>query len=155
MTARATRAWQAKLPLRLALVGSPPNRRALRLVTVVALDRARVADCLDVGTEPLGLWPSSLYGWLAESAARSPVVWDRCRAAVDDALAPWVAPFRQASVAEITQALTARDGAMGGEEIAAALWSLVRRRDPALDSLVERLAEEAEILVTRAHLHRA
>ncbi|MCZ7686574.1 MAG: hypothetical protein M5U28_50635 [Sandaracinaceae bacterium] len=41
---------------------------------------------------------------------------------------------------------------MTGEEIAAALWTLVRRREPGLARITERLASEVEVQLARACL---
>lgn len=126
--------------------------QAMRIVLVLALDRATVGACLGVHAEDAGLWPSTLHAWAAETAARSPLVWSRCARAIDEALAPWMAPFEEASVACLAQALGAGQSttAMAGHEIAAALWALVRRREWALTPIAARLAMEAEILVARS-----
>ncbi|MCZ7686575.1 MAG: hypothetical protein M5U28_50640 [Sandaracinaceae bacterium] len=71
------------------------SARALRVVLVLALDRASIASCLGAGrAEGHEVWPSTLYAWAAEAAARSPRVWERCARAIDAALAPWVGPTR-------------------------------------------------------------
>lgn len=129
------------------------NPRALRLVLVVALDCRSVAECLGLAPLAPRLWPSTLYAWLAETAATSPAVWDRCARELDQSLARWLPAYGDAAPAAIAEALVARDGtSMGGEEIAAALWALVRRRDPSLERVIDRLAREAEVLVARTCL---
>lgn len=129
------------------------NPRALRLVVVVALDCRSVAECLGLAPLATPLWPSTLYAWLAETAATSPAVWDRCARELDRSLARWLPAYGDAAPAAIAEALVARDGTcMGGEEVAAALWALVRRRDRSLDLLLDRLTCEAEVLVARTCL---
>jgi hypothetical protein len=124
--------------------------RALRLVAVVALDCGAVAHCLGGVIADLPIWPSTLYAWLAEAATRSPSLWERCASVLDEALAPWLAPYRHAAPAAIAQVLVEHGGAaMDGREVAAALWALVRRRDPTLHMLIDRLTREAEILIAR------
>lgn len=138
------------------IAGDDPfaSPRAVRLVAVVALDCGAVARCLGEAVADLPLWPSSLYAWLAEAATRSPALWARCEGALDDALAPWLTPYQDTAPATIAQALLEHAGAaMDGREVAAALWALVRRRDPTLDMLIDRLTREAEILVARRCVH--
>ena len=129
------------------------NPRALRLVVVVALDCRSAAQCLGLAPLATLLWPSTLYAWLAETAATSPVVWDRCARELDRSLARWLPAYGDAAPAAVAAVLVARDGTcMGGEEVAAALWALVRRRDRSLDPLLDRLAREAVVLVARTCL---
>lgn len=129
------------------------SARALRVVLVLALDRASVASCLGAGrAEGHEVWPSTLYAWAAEAAARSPRVWERCARAIDAALGGWVSPYEDASAARIAELLRLGDAAMTGEEIAAALWTLVRRREPGLARITERLAGEVEVQLARACL---
>lgn len=131
--------------------GARVSPRAIRLVAVVALDCEAAAAVLGVSLRDAPLWPSSVYAWLAEAAARSPAVWRRCARALDAALAPRLAPYVDRSVAEVTQALLAPESAaIEAPEIAAALWALVRRRDAGLERITDRIAREAEILVARA-----
>lgn len=127
------------------------RERALRLVLAVALDCGAVAECLGRPT-PTDLWPSTLYAWAAAAAVRSSIVWRRCARALDVALAPWLGPYQDASAAAIVGVLSARDAAtaMTRHEIAAALWAIVRRHDPALARTSARLAMEAELLLVRA-----
>lgn len=126
---------------------------ALRLVLVIALDRDAVGACLGAGEAvSASLWPSTLYAWAAETAARSPRVFERCATVLDHALAPWMGPYADAPVGRIAEALSTADGAaaLAGPEVAAALWSLVRRRERGLEPILERLTREAELLVARA-----
>lgn len=129
------------------------NGRALRLLLAVTLDRGMVSACLGSAhvDERDALWPSTLYAWAAETAARSACVWQRCARALDDALAPCLPSYESASVAQIAETLTLREAsaALTGHEIAAALWAVVRRRDPSLQRVVERLTAEAELLIIR------
>lgn len=135
-------------PARVARPGT--SRRALRLVAVVALDREEVAACLGVPGGDSSVWPSTLYAWLAEAAAASPVIWSRAAAALDRALGPWLAPHRDATAATIAYRLTAREArALDGREVAGALWALARRSDRSHRLLLDRLASEAEVLVAR------
>src|SRR5690606_18504769 len=79
---------------------SAVSARALRVVLALALDREEVAACLGVDEAVgSGTWPSTLYAWAAEAAARSPRVWLRCARALDRALEPSLAPIRDASAA--------------------------------------------------------
>lgn len=139
--------------LRDADIATATTARALRMVLAIALDRAAVSACLGGASAHDGaLWPSTLYAWAAETAARSPLVWRRCEIALDDALAPWLTAYERASVARIAEALSPPEtaAALAGHEIAAALWALIRRRERGLTLVTERLTMEAELLVTRA-----
>jgi len=150
MSAVAARAGEASV--------APAIARALRVVLVLALDRAAVSACLGSARLREGpVWPSTLYAWAAETAARSPLVWCRCAAALDDALAPWLATYERAPVARITEVLSPRESAaaLTGQEIAAALWALVRRREPGLVLVTERLTSEAELLIAKACVERS
>lgn len=129
------------------------NARALRVVAVVAMDCRSAGECLGVAPLAAPLWPSTLYAWLAETAATSPTVWDRCARRLDDSLGRWLAPYVGASPEVIARALCERGGTtMSGQEIAAALWALVRRRDRAMDAIIDRLAREAEVSIARTSL---
>lgn len=129
------------------------NSRALRLVSVIALDCASATACLGLVAADAPLWPSSVYTWLAEASARSPCVWRRCARALDDSLAPWLGAYGSRSAAWIAQMLLAPEcAAIERYEIAAALWALERRRDPRLARIIDRLAREAEILLARPGL---
>ena len=124
-----------------------PLAPALRIALVVGLDCAAVARCL--GGEPgelAGIWPSTLYAWAAETALRSPRVWARCAPALDGAL-----PVASGSSAALARLLSERDDAvaLSAREIAAVLWAVVRRREPALVPMIARLTREAEILLAR------
>ncbi|MBX3272454.1 MAG: hypothetical protein KF729_19500 [Sandaracinaceae bacterium] len=126
-----------------------PLAPALRIALVVGLDCAAVARCLGEPGELAGVWPSTLYAWAAETALRSPRVWARCATALDHALGG--ALPSSGSSAALARLLTERDGATAlcAREIAAVLWALVRRREPALAPMIARLTREAEILLAR------
>lgn len=123
------------------------------MVAVVAMDCRSASECLGVAPLAAPLWPSTLYAWAAETAATSPIVWERCARRLDESLGRWLLPYVDTSPEAIARVLCARgDTSMGGQEIAAALWALVRRRDRALDAIIERLAREAEVSIARTCL---
>lgn len=134
------------------------HARALRVVLVIALDRSTVGACLGTERAREGtLWPSTLYSWAAQTAARSPLVWRRCAEAIDDALARWLPAYDDAPVARVAEMLSAREAGavIDARELAAALWAVLRRRDAVLACMIARLAMEAEIAIARAYVQLA
>jgi len=121
--------------------------QALRLVLAVALDRDTAADCI-AGASGTGvaLWPSSLYGVLAASAVRSPCMWCRCSRLVDASLGQLAGRFDATPPAALVELFVEGRDVLTCRELAALLWCLLRRRDPALDLLSERLGAEFEIV---------
>jgi hypothetical protein len=121
--------------------------QALRLVLAVALDRDTAADCI-AGASGTGvaLWPSSLYGVLAASAVRSPCMWCRCSRLVDASLGQLAGRFDATPPAALVELFVEGRDVLTCRELAALLWSLLRRRDPALNLLSERLGAEFEIV---------
>jgi hypothetical protein len=121
--------------------------QALRLVLAVALDRQTAADCIGSASgASMELWPSSLYGLLAASAVRSPCMWCRCSRLVDASLGQLAGRFDATPPAALVELFVEGRDVLTCRELAALLWSLLRRRDPALDLLSERLGAEFEIV---------
>lgn len=128
-------------------VSTPETRSALRLVALVALDRNVAAACLGNPLQKaVQLWPSGLYGALAQSAAHSPVVWSRCRTVLDSALGSIYQLFDEHSAAEISRYYSHSRGAVSTLELAAMLWALLRRCDAECFPILGLLAAELRVL---------
>jgi hypothetical protein len=123
---------------------------ALRLVLMTVLDRRAAA--LAAGVDPeaaLTLWPSSLCAVVAQAAVRSPQAWARCKVLVDGALGQYSSRFDQAPPVELLEHFSEAREVLSGQELAALLWSLIRRSGPLLDAVLSRLGAEVEVIAAR------
>lgn len=126
---------------------TPPGTHALRLVLAMTLDRQTAAACMGVPHEAaVSLWPSSLYRVLAETALASPAVWQRCERCVDGALGECGLRFENHPPAELAQLFLEGRDTCSGVELAALLWTLVKRRCPAAAVISRRLGAELETI---------
>lgn len=129
------------------LVSTPESRSALRIVALVALDRRLAAACLGSSSHrAVRLWPSGLYGALAQGAVHSPFVWRRCRTVLDSVLGTIGQLFDERSAEEVYRYYSYTRGAVSSLELAAMLWSLLRRRDVACSPIIGLLATELKVL---------
>lgn len=123
---------------------------ALRLVLMTVLDRETAS--LAAGGDPdaaLTLWPSSLYTIVAHAAVRSPVAWERCARFVDRSLGDVSVRFDRAAPVELLEHFSEAREVLSGPELAALLWSLIRRSGPLLDAVLGRLGAEVEVIAAR------
>ena len=109
---------------------------ALRTVLALALDRPTVRACLG---EPAAAPPASVYTWAATTAVCSTAVWARLAHALDRRLAGCLPAFVDAPPSELATVLAAPE-CLDDVERAAALWALLRRRDPGFRRFSARLA---------------
>jgi hypothetical protein len=128
---------------------------ALRTVLVIALDPDSAAWCLGWATDaPVARWPSTLYRILAQAALESPPVWRRCALLLDRALHDSVARYAEHTAADLAEVFLEGREALSGDELAALLWCLIRRRCRSHDLIAERLSLELEVVAAR-RLHGA
>jgi hypothetical protein len=123
---------------------------ALRTVFAVVLDRETAARC--VGDDPeqaISLWPSSLYELLARAATSSVGVWLRCAAEVEQSLGPAAERYDRFSPLAVAQAFVDCRDWLATRELAAMLWSILRRAQPSLDPMLELLAAELDVVSAR------
>jgi hypothetical protein len=117
---------------------------------MTVLDRRTAA--LAAGGDPdaaLSLWPSSLYTLVAHAAVRSPLAWERCARFVDRSLGDVTERFDRAAPVELLEHFSEAREALSGPELAALLWSLIRRSAPLLDAVLGRLGAEVEVIAAR------
>ena len=129
--------------------GSGPIE-ALRTVLAITLDYETAAWCLGcrVG-QPVTRWPSTLYLILARSALGSPPVWRRCALVLDRTLHEAVRQYEEHPPAELAKLFVEGRESLSGEELAAILWCLVRRRSASHDLVAERLRIELAVIASR------
>lgn len=125
----------------------PADATALRLLFTLALSPRELAElrathrperALDV------LWPSALVAELVEQLADDPDLWRAVAGRLDRRLAPWLVRLAARPAREVLGPL---DDAGSVPALAARLWSLARRREPALAQVLARLACELERLI--------
>jgi hypothetical protein len=123
---------------------------ALRIVLAIVLDYGTAAWCLGwQGSGPVTRWPSTLYRILGRSALRSPCVWQRCALVLDRALHDAVAQYESRSPAELAELFFEGRDTLNGNELAALLWCLIRRRSAPHDLVAGRLSLELEVVAAR------
>lgn len=125
--------------------GNVTRQDALRAVLASTVDRNSAALYLG-NRDAVSLWPASLYGQLAEAALASRRVWSLCQRHVDAALAPLGHQFDHKSPSELGNLFTQGRDVLTGIELAALLWTLLKRDEPALDKVTGRLQAEFEIV---------
>jgi hypothetical protein len=129
---------------------APADLHALRIALAVALDRETAAACFDCDIDgAVTLWPSSLYGLLATAAASSPRVWCRCLRLVDAELGPLAERFETEPLSHLVRLFIEGREILSTRELAALLWAVLKRREPASAFIGARLGAELEIVATR------
>ena len=122
----------------------------LRLVLAIVLDPETAAWCLGCPmSAPIVRWPSTLYRVLARAALESGTVWRRCAHVVDKTLHEAVLPYAERPPSELAALFLDGRESLGGDELAAVLWCLIRRRCPSHDLVAERLGLELEVVAAR------
>jgi hypothetical protein len=128
---------------------------ALRVVLVITLDPVTAAWCLGCPSDaPVTRWPSTLYRVLAQTALESPAVWRRCSLLLDRALHDSVVRYSEHPAVDLAEVFLEGREALSGDELAALLWCLIRRRCRSHDLIAERLSHELEVVAAR-RLHGA
>ena len=87
---------------------------------------------------------------LARAALLTPKTWLVVATLLDRQLAPWIEPYRSVAPSRIVEVFARDSHVTHGLELESMLWVLLRRREPTLVKIVERLAEEIEIDVFRS-----
>jgi hypothetical protein len=122
----------------------------LRAVMVIALDLETASWCLGCATgAPVSRWPSTLYRVLARTALESPAVWRRCALILDRTLHDAVVRYAEHSAADLAELFLEGRESLTGEELAALLWCLIRRRCHSHDLVAQRLGLELEVVAGR------
>jgi len=141
-------------PLREDVAGAGRDE-VLRMVLAIVLDPQSAAWCLGLGTEaPVVRWPSTLYRVLARTALQSPAVWRRCSLLLDRTLHDAILPYSERPPAELAEVFLDGRDSLSGDDLAALLWCLIRRRSASHDMVAERLSIELEVIAAR-RLHFA
>ncbi len=131
---------------------SPPGESeaaALRLLLALTLSGREAAALLARGTglEADGLWPSVVVSGLADALVAEPARWPELREILDRRLAPWLDQLAPYPLCELLARLPRDETDLDIVALAALLWSLVRRRQPALVAVLARVVREAERLI--------
>ena len=122
----------------------------LRLVLAIVLDSETAAWCLGCSMNaPIVRWPSTLYRVLARAALESGAVWRRCAHVVDKTLHDAVLPYAERPPSELAALFLDGRESLGGDELAAVLWCLIRSRCRSRDLVAERLGPELEVVAAR------
>jgi len=125
---------------------SPNDERtlaALRYVLTAALDRETACACLE-GTRPnVSRLPSGPYRLLAAIVARSPSSFRRCARLVEASLGPAIFSFERMTGPALVELVESGVDALEPRERAALVWSMLRRRDPALGRVLGALTADA------------
>ncbi len=120
---------------------------ALRFVFAAVLEREVAAACMDLDVDAaVALWPSSLYGMLAASALRSPVVWRRCSLLVDARFGDTVSRLERSAPTTLVQLFVDGRDILSAQELAGLVWVFLRRRDADLGFITARLGAEMAVL---------
>lgn len=120
--------------------GTADEAAALRLVLTLTLARDEAAALLAVEVD--GLWPSAVVAALAERLAADAPLWRDVAALLDRRLAPRLSALAGRPLPDLLAALSAPD--LDVADLAAFLWSQVRRRERALAPVLARAAREIE-----------
>ncbi|MEM8606581.1 MAG: hypothetical protein AAGF92_05725 [Myxococcota bacterium] len=127
-----------------------PREEILRTVLAITLDPTTAARCAGWPADaPVTRWPSTLYRLVARAAIGSPRVWRRCARAVDRALATMVAQYEHHADADLANAFVEGREFLSGDELAALLWCLIRKRSSVGDLSAERRGPELQIVAAR------
>ena len=127
------------------------REEVLRTVLAIVLDAETAAWCAGwrSSEEPLARWPSTLYRLLARAALTSASVWCRCSIVLDRALASPMRAYANRSPNELVELFLEGRDSLSGEELAALLWCLMRRKSGSHDLLAQRLGLELEVVAAR------
>ena len=122
---------------------------ALRLLLALTLSDREAAAMLVRGTgiEADGLWPSVVVARLADAFITEPACRRELGVVLDRRLAPWLTDLSACSLCDLLARLPRDDTNLDIAALAALLWSLVRRRHPAVVALLARVVHEAERLI--------
>lgn len=122
---------------------------ALRIVLTVSISRNDASRLMSrlTGEEASELWSSTVYHWLAHHMLSSPVGWYWGSRALDTTLSEEMKHLSDLPPQQLANSLYNNQGAWNAEELAALLWTLVRRRDLFLSSLLTRMTQEVEIAI--------
>jgi len=120
---------------------------ALRLLLALTLSKREAAALLARGAEADGLWPSVVLSELADALVAEPARWPELRAILDRRLAPWLDELAACPLCDLLARLPRDETDLDIVALAALLWSLVRRRQPALMAVLARVVYEAERLI--------
>ena len=137
---------------------APGGRReeVLRLVLAVTLDGGMAAWCLGCDRDvAVSRWPSTVYRVLAQAAFQSEATWRRCAVLVEQTLYEQLRVYGSRTAAELAELFLEGRETMSGEELAAALWCLIRQRCPSHDLIVERLGDELGVVAAQRLSRRA
>ncbi len=128
-------------------VSSRATVDALRLVLLAGIDREVAAAAMGFGAaDAVARWPSGVYAALARTATTSPVVWHRCKTLLDATFGDVSDRFGAKPASEVAQFISEGRSVLSVFEIAAMLWSLLRRSQATLDRVIARLGGELEVV---------
>jgi hypothetical protein len=123
-------------------LGTAAEADALRLVLTLTLARDEAAALLARAVEVDGLWPSAVLAALAERLPADPHLWRDVAATLDRRLAPRLTALAGRPLCDLLPRLSGDD--LDVADLAAFLWSQVRRRERALAPVLARAAREIE-----------
>ena len=129
-------------------VSPADSKQVLQLILAVSFDRETLSKLLLSSLRnkaSVNLWPCSFYRMAAETTLHSITSWTIVKRALDKRLEPWAHHYIQRPPVETIRVFSENPDLIHGLELAGALWSLVRRRDPSLTALAERLASEFQL----------
>lgn len=130
--------------------GGGDRGELLRTILPIVLDPETAAWCLGRSCSPVTpRWPSSLYRTVAGTAVKSPEVWRRCALLLDRTLHQAVLSYGDRPAAELAELFHEGRESLGGAELAALLWCLIRRRSASDDLVAQRLSLELELVAAR------
>jgi hypothetical protein len=122
----------------------------LRIVLATALDVETAAWCLGCPNDaPVVRWPSTLYRVLAQAALHSERTWRRCGLLLDRTLHEPLQGYEKRPAAELAELFVEGRQSLAGDELAAVLWCLIRRRCRSHDLIAERLGLELEVVAAQ------
>lgn len=123
------------------------SARVLRMLLMMVVDRGAAAASLEGVGDVEVLWPSAVFSLLAASSARSPQSFRRAARLLDDALS--TPPLRAMTPVQLAVSFASGRDSLSPRALAAIVWELLRRRDPAVDVLIDRVAAELELVAAQ------
>jgi hypothetical protein len=134
---------------------SDRREEVLRMILAIALEPETAAWCAGCSTgAPVNRWPSTLYRLLARTALQSESVWQRCAFVLDQTLGTVLEDYAHRSPVELAELFLEGRESLAGDELAALLWCLIRRRSAPYDLVAERLGLELQVIAAR-RLHES
>lgn len=121
---------------------------ALKIVLAVSFDRNTLSSLLLSQLQleqSINLWPSTLYRMAAEVATHSLSAWAALEPLLNEQLNPWADYYLKRPPVETISLFAQTTEFLHGHELAGALWAILRRRDPALTELTNRLTNELNL----------